>query len=101
MKFEPSWRPHPDLIKLSIARNAHTSYQTVDGKEMTFYKAQEVADNLLASKPLHASPAEHIAFADKNIGDEISGDLFAQAALSGNFKPGFVQYRKTLAGECL
>lgn len=102
MKFEPSWRPHPDLIKLSIARNAHTSYQTVDGKEMTFHKAQEVADNLLASKPLHASPAEHIAFADTQLPNSDTGEeAFERPHLSGNFMEGFVQYRKTLANECL
>ena len=100
MKFEPSIRPHPDLIKLSIARNAHTSYQTVDGKEMTFHKAQEVADNLLASKPLHASPAEHIAFAD-TWEESSAGRGFKQSELSGNFMEGFVQYRKTLANESL
>lgn len=99
MKFDPGIRPHADLIKLSIARNAHTSYQTVDGKEMTFHKAQEVADNLLASEPLHASPAEHIAYADRLI--TTTANQQWESGLSGNFMPGFVQYRKTLANECL
>lgn len=101
MKFDPGIRPHVDLIKLSIARNAHTSYQTVDGKEMTFNKAQEVADSLLAAEPLHASPAEHIAYADRHVAVSDSNTGFEKGHWSGNFKPGFVQYRKTLANECL
>jgi len=91
---------HPDLLKLSIARSAHTSYQTVDGREMTYELAVNLADRLLSSKPLHASPTEHQVKADRywmtaaNRGWEGDG-------LEGNLSPGWVQYRKTLANESL
>lgn len=91
---------HPDLIKLSIARSAHTSYQTVDGKEMTYDLAINLADRLLSSKPLHASPTEHQAKADRHwmtaINHGWEGD-----GLEGNFNPGWVQFRKTLPNESL
>lgn len=50
--------------KLSVARCASTSYKTVDGFDMTLDKAQEVFDKLVTSKPLHASPLEHVAMVD-------------------------------------
>lgn len=53
-----------DCIKLSVARCASTSYKTVDGFNMTLERATSLHDRLLASKPIHASPAEHIAQAD-------------------------------------
>lgn len=91
---------HPDLLKLSVARSAHTSYQTVDGKEMTYDLAVNLADRLLSSKPLHASPTEHQVKADcywattRNHGWQGEG-------LEGNLSPGWVQFRKTLPNESL
>lgn len=52
-------------IKLSVARCASTSYKTVDGFDMTLERAIALHDRLLASKPIHASPAEHVAQADR------------------------------------
>src|SRR5690606_18976165 len=53
-----------DALKLSVARCASTSYKTVDGFDMTLEKAIALHDKLLSSKPIHASPAEHVAQAD-------------------------------------
>lgn len=52
------------LIKLSVARCASTSYRTVDGFDMTLERAEAIFDKLVNSKPIHASPLEHIAQAD-------------------------------------
>lgn len=43
------------LIRLSVARCASTSYKTVDGFEMTADKANQIYDKLVTSKPIHAS----------------------------------------------
>ena len=79
-----------DLIKLSVARCASTSYKTVDGFDMTLERAKAIFDKLITSKPMHASPAEHVAQAD---GWVESLSSWEHLALHGNFE-GFVQYRK-------
>ena len=56
------------LLKLSAARCASTSYKTVDGFDMTLERAEQVFDKLATSKPIHASPFEHVACADKHYG---------------------------------
>ena len=53
-----------DRIRLSVARCASTSYKTVDGFDMTLERAIEVHDKLVGSRPIHASPCEHVAMAD-------------------------------------
>lgn len=59
-----------DVLKiLSVARCASTSYKTVDGFDMTLDRAQKIYDSLL-SDPLHASPFEHAAQADKVVNDD-------------------------------
>lgn len=50
--------------KLSVARCASTSYKTVDGFNMTLERAIELHNKLVAARPIHASPAEHVAQAD-------------------------------------
>lgn len=52
------------LIKLSVSRCASTSYKTVDGFDMTLDRAVALHDKLVSSKPIHASPAEHVCQAD-------------------------------------
>lgn len=89
-----------DWVKLSVARCASTSYKTVDGFDMTLERAIELHDKLVAMVPLHASPCEHQCYADWNHGNEADGDVWRDAKLSGNLGPGWVQYRKTLPGEC-
>jgi len=53
------------LKKLSVARCASTSYKTVDGFDMTFERAEQIYNKLITSEPPHASPAEHVAQADR------------------------------------
>jgi hypothetical protein len=75
-------------IKLSVARCARVSYLTQDGKTPTIEADLALYDRLVGGNPLHASPTEHQATpGDKDV-------------RSGNFR-GWVQFRKTLEGECL
>lgn len=74
---ERSTLPLEVLLKLSTARCARISYEPFDGNG-SVEKETERHDKLVASRPIHASPAEH------------QGQ--AQEHGSGNFK-GFVQYR--------
>ena len=87
-------------IKLSVARSARISYAPFDGdasieKEIARYTL------LVGSSPLHASPAEHQAQADKGAPIFLKPGSYAwdNQNLSGNFDGGFIQYRKTLHGE--
>lgn len=77
-------------VKLSVARCARVSYLTHDGKEPYPDEDLKLYDRLVGSVPLHASPAEHQAMPDPG------GQWPHQW---GNFQ-GWVQYRKTLTGEC-
>lgn len=76
-----------ELIKVSVARCARVSYNTLDGSENSYGKDLQLYDKLVGSTPLHASPTEHQAQA-----------LASPEEASGNFK-GWLQYRKTLANE--
>lgn len=95
------WTPDDgdDSIKLSTARCASTSYKTVDGFDMTLERAISLHDKLVSSKPIHASPAEHVAQADNLMdGPGEDGDLYqvwAHEREHGNFE-GFRQYRHHL-----
>lgn len=79
--------------KLSVARCASTSYKTVDGFEMSLERAVELHDRLIGSEPLHASPAEHVAQADRMI-----MSTWEYPEEHGNFC-GFRQYRHQLEGN--
>jgi len=74
------------LIKASVARCARVSYMTHDNQNPTLEKDVELYNQLLSS--VHMSPFEHPAtpMTDPN-------------KYSGNFR-GWVQYRKTIKGEC-
>jgi hypothetical protein len=85
-----------DCIKLSVARCASTSYKTVEGFDMTLEKAEALHDKLVGADPLHSSPCEHQAMAD----GLTRGNRWVNPRMGGNLGPGWVQYRKTLAGEC-
>jgi len=77
------------LKKISVGRCARVSYLTHDGKR------DHNADINLHDKLLsdgHMSPFEHIARPMYN-------DEYKKSKYSGNFR-GWVQYRKTLIGEC-
>jgi hypothetical protein len=47
--------------QISVARCARVSYLTHDGKEPDIQSDLALYDRLVGSKPLHASPAEHVA----------------------------------------
>lgn len=86
-------------IKLSVARCARVSYLTQDGKVPTVEDDLKLYDRLLASVPLHASPAEHQASPDHWDGDGAhGGGRWRAKRHHGNLR-GWVQYRKTLPGE--
>jgi hypothetical protein len=73
-------------LKVSAARCARISYAPFDGKADI---AAELAryDLLMKDAPRHASPVEHQATPGNGP--------------SGNFAPGWIQYRKTIEGEAL
>lgn len=87
--------------KLSVARCASVSYKTVDGLDMTPDRALSLYDRLLKAQPLHASPAEHQATPDMKSRSATTGvEKWMKPHRQGNFV-GFIQYRKTLPGECI
>lgn len=92
-------RLYEDLIKISVARCARVSYKTHDGRTPRVEEDIALYDRLIGSTPLHASPAEHQAYADYYGPSDDEGWAYDNPHLSGNFDPGFVQYRKTLTGE--
>lgn len=59
--YEHSMYSKEDLLKLSTARCARVSYLMHDGAHPNFDKDIELHDRLVGSKPIHASPAEHVA----------------------------------------
>lgn len=79
------------LLKLSSARSAGISYETVDGKVMTHDRALAVYDKLVTARRMHASPMEHQAIADPRM---------THPELHGNFT-GWIQHRKLIPGECI
>lgn len=85
------WHPNTP-IALSVARCARVSYKTADGRTPDVAEDLALYDRLVGSVPLHASPAEHQATPATN----------AQHAekLGGNLGNLWVQFRKTLKGEC-
>lgn len=84
---EVEWDIHSvsTLKELSTARCCRVSYNNLDNTTPNYEKDLALHDSLL--KDGHMSPFEHIAFAGDS--DEPSG----------NFKGGWVQYRKQLMGE--
>lgn len=93
------------LIKVSVARCARVSYLTHDGRQTSFEEDLTLYERLLGAQPLHASPAEHQATPDtyKIQGKGLPGGgipyaEWQQSELHGNLH-GWIQYRKTLAGE--
>jgi hypothetical protein len=95
-------RYRDNLLKLSVARCASTSYKTVDGFDMTLDRAVALHDKLVGMDPLHASPCEHQAKIDKfNVNPNWmrGSGHWETPELSGNLGPGYIQYRKTLKGE--
>lgn len=76
-----------ERIKISVARNARTSYLNNEGKDD--YEADiKLCDRLFGSVPKHLSPTEHVA------------QCLDSSEYFGNFC-GFKQYRKFLSEENL
>lgn len=88
------------LLKVSAARCARTSYNNMGGKRSSVDEDVALHDRLLVDQPIHASPAEHQATPDIQIGQDSYSDavIWEQPYLHGNLG-GWVQYRKTLAHE--
>lgn len=78
-----------ERIEKSVACCARVSYDNHDGTTPTVKQNKALYDRLLGSQPIHASPAEHQAYAS-NYGN----------VQSGNFK-GWFQYRKTLLNDTI
>lgn len=79
------------LLKISAARCASTSYETVDGKLMDYDRALAVYDKLVTARRMHASPLEHQAAPDP---------ARTNRAKHGNFT-NWIQHRKLIPGECI
>ncbi len=80
------------LLKLSVARCARTSYLTHDQQKPKLESDLRLYAKLVVATPLHASPAEHQATPDE-INE--SGE-WSEPELHGNFRGGWLQYRKFL-----
>lgn len=86
------------LKALSVARCASTSYRTVDGFDMTLDRAEAIFDKLVNSRPIHASPLEHVAQADEFVGidpSRIAAYGWQNPEQHRNFV-GFRQFRATV-----
>lgn len=83
--------PTDRLLKISSARCASISYETVDGKVMDYDRALIVFNKLVTARRMHASPMEHQACSDPK-----GRNLIAH----GNLR-GWVQHRKLIPGECI
>lgn len=95
------------LKKVSTARNARLSYKPFDGNG-DFDAETNRYDRLMVSRPVHASPAEHVASPDVIVQDEVAVvdsrwvDLrrWKQQHLHGNFT-GWIQHRKEVPYEAV
>lgn len=100
-KSEEKWlaAPRDTAIRISVARCARVSYLTHEGKPSTVEEDLALYDRLVGSHPMHASPAEHQAMPDVMYVDEVTTALkWRRPGWHGNLR-GWIQYRKTLAGE--
>jgi thymidylate synthase ThyX len=101
------------LIKISVARCARVSYESFEtGKRSTVEEDLKLYDRLLASRPVHASPAEHQATPDTKIycADAFHDQYYSSMTMDDNGYAwenpqehgnlvGWRQYRKMLPGE--
>jgi hypothetical protein len=94
-----------NLIKVSAARCARTSYKNHRGKVATFAEDVELYERLAGGNPKHASPLEHQGTPDVERitahhrgGKTVLERSWENPKWHGNFV-GWVQHRKTIAGE--
>jgi len=84
-----------DMLKLSVARCASTSYKTVEGFDMTLERAIALHDRLVSSRPMHASPLEHQCMPDVLWDFTHMEPRWDKPKLHGNLV-GWQQYRRIL-----
>jgi hypothetical protein len=90
------------LIKSSVARCGRVSFDNLDGTSPDMVKDLTLYEKLVGSEPLHASPSEHQATPDilqSWTNDSGTHYQWLNSHLSGNFSPGWIQYRKLLKNE--
>lgn len=92
--------PSDWLCKLSAARCARISYKPFDG-DASYKREFERYNQLVTSERVHASPLEHQAQVDEYWPVMGQGEraCWGSPDLSGNFDPGWIQFRKTIPGE--
>jgi hypothetical protein len=84
-----SERSLPERFKISTARCARVSYMTHGDDKVDIGKDIALHDRLVVAQPKHISPTEH------------QGISYPNATLRSGPFVGWVQYRKTIEGECL
>jgi hypothetical protein len=89
----PSRMKIDHLIMRSVARCARVSYLKPDDKPSTLAEDIALYTRLVGAAPMHASPAEHQAQAVEGFAIANQGGCFGSSS-------GWLQYRKTLPGEC-
>lgn len=91
--------PQHRRVKQSVTRCAQVSYTPFHETKLTPEEEEARHDALVTARPMHASPAEHQATPDRIIGRDADGEpVWEHPKLHGNLT-GWIQYRKTLAGE--
>lgn len=95
-QYERGSLPIPELLKISAARNARTSYERHDGTPAMPSEDFDLHERLVGGDPIHASPTEHqvLYVAPHTMARRYSDKLWD---LQGNLRgPGIVQYRKLI-----
>lgn len=97
-----------ELLMLSSARCASTSYETVDKKPIDLEAASRIFEKLTKSNPIHASPFEHQLTPDSTVEIEyrvarskkkhLTATVWRNQHLHGN-TVGFIQHRKYIRNE--
>jgi thymidylate synthase ThyX len=89
------------LLVMSAARCARVSYMNHDGSTPSYDDDYKLYNQLVGSFPIHASPVEHQAYPDVRLDIDNDGDpVWTAPKKQGNLQ-GFVQFRKTIEGECV
>ena len=93
------------LKKLSVARCASTSYKTVDGFDMTFERAEQLYDKLFWARRRtyrrsSTTPKPVDSARGTKVGERVHS-FWRNKHQAANLGPGWVQFRRTISGECL
>lgn len=93
--------PTDILLQVSAARCCRVSYLRHDGQKADIQKDLELCDQLVGSRPLHASPFEHQATPDVENNwfiKQLTGRKYRNSHQHGNLK-GWVQHRKLVEAK--